>query len=255
MAPRWFGPEGRATEREPPPPPSSLLLPLPVSLLYTHSLERLTSHLTCANLRTKSLRVACAALPFGVGVGPAFGVTRARQGGSWPRRATPRRAGTGTGRRRCRPPPPRTKWTRRVPHPVLIGHAASLTPYGAAPPSRSSDASPNRPAAPAPGQAYAGSNPRPPPLNGHPPPAPTRARTSARNFTTRARQVRPGDAPPDFRDPRGRPVALLKRLGLNELLDKCNPPSLPPYSRDIGRGNSREGGGGGATHAARLPVQ
>ena len=27
------------------------------------------------------------------------------------------------------PPPPRTKWTRRAPHPVLIGHAASLTPY------------------------------------------------------------------------------------------------------------------------------
>ena len=26
-------------------------------------------------------------------------------------------------------PPPRTKWTRRVPLPVLIGHAASLTPY------------------------------------------------------------------------------------------------------------------------------
>ena len=26
-------------------------------------------------------------------------------------------------------PPPRTKWTRRVPHPVLNGHAASLTPY------------------------------------------------------------------------------------------------------------------------------
>ena len=30
---------------------------------------------------------------------------------------------------RAPPPPPRTKWTRRVPHPVLIGHAASLTPY------------------------------------------------------------------------------------------------------------------------------
>ena len=33
---------------------------------------------------------------------------------------------------RCCPlgkPPPRTKWTRRVHHPVLIGHAASLTPY------------------------------------------------------------------------------------------------------------------------------
>jgi len=28
---------------------------------------------------------------------------------------------------RSPPPPPRTKWTRRVPHPVLIGHAASLS--------------------------------------------------------------------------------------------------------------------------------
>ena len=28
-----------------------------------------------------------------------------------------------------RAPPPRTKWTRRVPHPVLSGYAASLTPY------------------------------------------------------------------------------------------------------------------------------
>ena len=26
-------------------------------------------------------------------------------------------------------PPPRTEWTRRVPPPVLIGHAASLPPY------------------------------------------------------------------------------------------------------------------------------
>jgi len=26
------------------------------------------------------------------------------------------------------PPPPRTKWTRRVPHPVLIGHALSPRP-------------------------------------------------------------------------------------------------------------------------------
>ena len=32
---------------------------------------------------------------------------------------------------KCVPPPPSpgTKWTRRVPHPVLIGHAASLAPY------------------------------------------------------------------------------------------------------------------------------
>ena len=39
-------------------------------------------------------------------------------------REHPRRLGA-RGRGRA-PPPPRTKWTRRVPHPVLIGHAASL---------------------------------------------------------------------------------------------------------------------------------
>jgi hypothetical protein len=40
------------------------------------------------------------------------------------------RAASWTRPTRCHhPPPSRTKWTRRVPHPVLIGHAASLTPY------------------------------------------------------------------------------------------------------------------------------
>ena len=73
----------------------------------------------------------------------------------WPRRLSSARAALspGSGRRRTRaldkpilrrkylwsfagcvcklppPPPRRTKWTRRVRHPVLIGHAASLTPY------------------------------------------------------------------------------------------------------------------------------
>jgi hypothetical protein len=28
------------------------------------------------------------------------------------------------------PSPPRTEWTRRIRHPVLIGHAASLVPWG-----------------------------------------------------------------------------------------------------------------------------
>ena len=37
--------------------------------------------------------------------------------------------GLGVAEAKVAPPPPRTKWTRRVPHPVLIGHAASLTPY------------------------------------------------------------------------------------------------------------------------------
>jgi hypothetical protein len=50
-------------------------------------------------------------------------------GGPHPRRALPRVRGRvcdGCAPRIwCRPPPPpRTKWTRRVPHPVLIGHAA-----------------------------------------------------------------------------------------------------------------------------------
>jgi len=33
------------------------------------------------------------------------------------------------GARGAPSPPPRTNWTRRVPHTVLTGHAASLTPY------------------------------------------------------------------------------------------------------------------------------
>jgi hypothetical protein len=44
----------------------------------------------------------------------------------------PRLPGSRRARQPPAPPPPfspRTKWTRRVPHPVLIGHAASLTPY------------------------------------------------------------------------------------------------------------------------------
>jgi hypothetical protein len=40
----------------------------------------------------------------------------------------PTSAGRWMGRDARPPPPSRTKWTRRVPHPVLIGHAASLTP-------------------------------------------------------------------------------------------------------------------------------
>ena len=39
------------------------------------------------------------------------------------RRCRPPRTATGSRPRRA-PAPPRTKWTRRVPHPVLIGHAA-----------------------------------------------------------------------------------------------------------------------------------
>jgi hypothetical protein len=40
-----------------------------------------------------------------------------------------RRRGPRLAPRSVPSPPSRTKWTRRVPHPVLIGHAASLAPY------------------------------------------------------------------------------------------------------------------------------
>ena len=62
------------------------------------------------------------------------GAARGRQRGARrraPRRCVPRRRGGGGGAPPPPPPPspPRTNRTRRVPHPVLIGHAASLTPY------------------------------------------------------------------------------------------------------------------------------
>jgi len=62
---------------------------------------------------------------------------RARSRRGWRSTRGTRARSTRCGRRLCRgplrgarpPPPPRTKWTRRVPRPVLIGHAASLNPY------------------------------------------------------------------------------------------------------------------------------
>ena len=48
----------------------------------------------------------------------------ARGAAAAPRGEAHRRAGAVQART---PPPLRTKWTRRVPHPVLIGHAASLS--------------------------------------------------------------------------------------------------------------------------------
>ena len=54
------------------------------------------------------------------------GRARPRRRGDW---GLCRRNPRSSKRRWTPPPPPRTKWTRRVPHLVLIGHAASLTPY------------------------------------------------------------------------------------------------------------------------------
>jgi hypothetical protein len=84
----------------------------------------------------------CPLLHPGLLSGRARGVRRARRwsrggpgprGDRGPRARAPRRRGYAPGRAspRAAAPPPvlRTKWTRRVPHPVLTGHAASLTPY------------------------------------------------------------------------------------------------------------------------------
>ena len=42
-----------------------------------------------------------------------------------------------------------------------------------------------------------------------------------------------------------RDIMLMVAWGCTCLDEPPPPPPLPPYSRDIGRGNSREGGGGG----------
>jgi hypothetical protein len=64
------------------------------------------------------------------------GERKQTEGAPWRTGQVPRpsrRARPGTTRPAPPPSPPRTKWTRRVPHPVLIGHAASLVPLGQAP--------------------------------------------------------------------------------------------------------------------------
>jgi hypothetical protein len=99
--------EQRAMEAEVPPPPSLLLL-LPVSLQYTPSLP--SSQV--ARVVRRALRPVEAA---------AAQVARRAHA------AQLRDAREAAYREAYAPPPSRTKWTRRVPHPVLIGHAASLS--------------------------------------------------------------------------------------------------------------------------------
>jgi hypothetical protein len=110
---------------------------------FTHTLRRRLvsfSHMRRSSSRDSPGRRSVQA--GGVGVGELLagepGLLRAHHADLYP--APPRaghhqpgaRAGRGSrGATAPRPPPrppPRTKWTRRVPHPVLIGHAASLNP-------------------------------------------------------------------------------------------------------------------------------
>ena len=81
------------------------------------------------SLPTMNLTLPSVALPWGAGAG---GEARGRaggagaEGGDWCDPSDPSVVvHDGVG---C-PPPLRTNRTRRVLHPVLIGHAVSLTPY------------------------------------------------------------------------------------------------------------------------------
>ena len=110
---RAAGPPGAVLARSPPPPPPLTLLPtthptvlslppplllfsLPLTLLY--SKVRITLAWTDAAGRPGATRALVNDLDLNVSARGAAA--------------------------QARPPPPRTKWTRRVPHPVLIGHAA-----------------------------------------------------------------------------------------------------------------------------------
>ena len=97
-------------------PPPSLLSPLPVSLRYTPSLSPHRGVAARITREAHDLQVSTA--PYGRQLSLQQ-PTNGSKGGE----TSPRRGGIV-----C-PPPPLTKWTRRVPHPVPIGHAASLTPH------------------------------------------------------------------------------------------------------------------------------
>jgi hypothetical protein len=62
------------------------------------------------------------------GAGGAEGAEGAGCAQSWERWSDQAAAAISVSASPARPPP-RTNRTRRVPHPVLTGHAASLTPY------------------------------------------------------------------------------------------------------------------------------
>ena len=126
-----------------------LLLPLPMSLLYTCVVQSDAQASRCAPPAPPpepALRCVCAARAIRCG---AHRVTRSRRWSHSPRRGvsapaqadstasgtiTPRRAsGHARPTRPVRPPPPfspsRTDWTRLIPPPVLTGHVSSLLPY------------------------------------------------------------------------------------------------------------------------------
>ena len=114
--------------------------PLPLSPLAMPPCER-CSALRVSARNTLSLHVSGERRDGGGAARDVCEAPRLSRPASAPGRACPGSAGpTGAAPHDPRPgghmkslvpeaPPPRTKWTRRVPHPVLIGHAASLTPY------------------------------------------------------------------------------------------------------------------------------
>jgi len=109
---------GRAGARSPPPPPLSLPFSLPLSLCFMHMHMHMLYAL-CSILY--ALLSALCSISYALSSFPVF----SNDSLSAPLDISNPLIHSST----CTASPPRTKWTRRVHHPVLIGHAASLTPY------------------------------------------------------------------------------------------------------------------------------
>ena len=150
-------------------------------------------------------------------------------------------------------PPPRTKWTRRVPHPVLIGHAASLgrmtrpsttTSCGArrsTPKTCSSQVTSPRPRPPP--------NPRPPcaPRRGAPTPAPRPQATGGgpwRRSSRRRCRCSPEAGCPKGAVPR-RAVQKVSERPVEPFETESRSRAVPPYAPGLG---AAEGGGGRGSH-------
>jgi hypothetical protein len=146
------------------------------------------------------------------------------------------------------PLPPRTKWTRRVTHPVLMGHAASLSQV--LPPPRALPPGAPRPAPRAPDAAAAPAPARGPRARrshgtewaaGRSVPGPRRPRL--RGTLPGARRRAPPPPPPVAR--RRRPPRALRRPPPPRWRSRCRRAPAPAARRRVARAGRRGGGGGG----------
>ena len=161
--------------------------------------------------------------------GGAHAPVRARgRDGHPPRRARQRVRGA-----RGAPPPPRTKWTRRVPHPVLIGHSSSPSlPSLSLPPTL-----PPRHRFP---RRLSQSRRNDTPCWGHV--APTREGETCSSFDTPSCPLLSKEAsraPPRARRRRGRSATRCRRSSCSGSATRRVPPPSLPYKVDTSRPSLR----------------